>query len=178
MANPMHTAERKGNQMDKGGNDAMQKAKDVGSDAMHKAKDVGSDALGKAKDVGSNAMETAKEIGGQAFDKAKSAATSVGEMALEGASTAGHKADDLAAAAGHQIREFADNMGKRMPSEGMAGTASKVVTDTLKEGGRYIEQAKLSGMAHDVENVVKNHPIPALLLVFGVGFCLGRVMKD
>ena len=87
MANPMHTAERKGNQMDKGSNDAMQKAKDVGSDAMHKAKDVGSDALGKAKDVGSNAMETAKEIGGQAFDKAKSAATSVGEMALEGAST-------------------------------------------------------------------------------------------
>jgi hypothetical protein len=171
MANSIHTAEKKGNQ-------AMDKAKEVGQDAMHKAKDVGQDAMQKAKEVGSEAVDKAKEVGGQAIDKAKEAATAVGGMAMDTASAAGHKADDLTSAAGHQIREFADSMEKRMPHEGIAGKASQVMTDTLKEGGRYIEEAKLSGMAKDVENVVKNHPIPALLLVFGIGFCLGRVMKD
>ena len=86
-------------------------------------------------------------------------------MAVETASVAGHKADDLTAAAGHQIREFGDTIGKKMPQEGFTGKASHVVADTIKESGRYIEDAKLSGMAKDVENVVKSHPIPALLLL-------------
>ena len=60
----------------------------------------------------------------------------------------------------------------------MAGRASQAVADTVKGSGQYIEEAKLSGMAHDVEHVIKNHPIPALLVCFGIGYCIGRAMKD
>jgi hypothetical protein len=52
------------------------------------------------------------------------------------------------------------------------------VAEGVKGSGRYLEEAKLSGMAHDVETVVKNHPIPAMLVCLGVGICIGRVLKD
>jgi ElaB/YqjD/DUF883 family membrane-anchored ribosome-binding protein len=171
MSNSTHAVERKGTQ-------AMDKAKEAGNEALQKGKQVGAEAMDKAKEVGEDALAKVKEAGGQALGKAKEAASSVGEMCVESASAAGHKADDLTGAAGHQIREFGDTISKKMPHEGFTGKASQVVADTIKEGGRYIEEAKLSGMAHDVESVVKNHPIPALLLVFGIGFCLGRVLKD
>lgn len=147
--NPSHKDDRKGNQ-------PMEKAKEAGGDAMDKVKEAGTDALGKAREV----------------------ATSVGEMASQSVSAAGKRADDMSSAAGHEIREFGANMAKKMPQDGIAGKASQVVTDTIKEGGKYLEDNKLSGMAQDVENVVKNHPIPALLLVLGIGYCLGRAMRD
>jgi ElaB/YqjD/DUF883 family membrane-anchored ribosome-binding protein len=152
--------------------------KDKGAEALNKVKDAGADALDKAKEAGGEAFGKVKEAGSQALGKAREAAGSVGDMAVETATAIGHKADDLTAAAGHEIREFGDTIGKKAPHEGMAGHASQAVADTIKGGGKYIEEAKLSGMAHDVENVIKNHPIPALLICFGIAYCLGRAMKD
>ena len=34
------------------------------------------------------------------------------------------------------------------------------------------------GMAQGVETLIKNHPIPALLISFGIGYCVGRVMTE
>jgi len=138
----------------------------------------GNQSMEKAKEGGVDALEKVKEAGAEAFGKAKETAASVGEMASQTVSAAGKKADDMTAHAGHEIKEFGDSMAKKLPHEGFAGRASQAVTDTIKEGGKYIEEHKLSGMAHDVETVVKNHPIPALLVIFGIGFCLGRAMKD
>lgn len=143
-----------------------------------KEKNKAAHEMEKAKSAGADALQKTKEAGTDVLGKAKEAAVAVGEMATHAASAAGHKADDLTAAAGHEIKEFGDSIGKKGPHEGFAGAASQVVADSIKGSGRYIEEAKLSGMAHDVEQVVKNHPIPALLICLGVGFCLGRIMKD
>lgn len=134
--------------------------------------------LEKAKEAGAEAFGKVKEAGAEALGKAKEAAGSVGEMASETWTAAGKKADDMTAAAGHKIEEFGENIAKKMPHEGIAGKAGQAVADTIKGGGHYIEQHKLSGMAHDVETVIKNHPIPALLICFGLGFCIGRAFKD
>jgi len=160
------------------GGDAMNKAKDVGGDAMNKAKDVGTDALNKAKEVGKDALSAAKEVGADAMDKAKDAASSVGDMASQAATAVGNKANDLTAAAGHGISEFGKTVAQKAPHDGMAGAASQAVAEGIKGSGRYLEEAKLSGMAQDVEQVIKNHPIPALLACLGIGFCLGRAMRD
>lgn len=126
---------------------------------------------------GADMLEKVKEAGAEVLDKAKGAVTSVGGMTADSVSAAGKKADDLTAAAGHEIKEFGETLAKKAPHEGMAGQAAQAVADTIKGSGRYIEEHKLSGMARDVEHVVKEHPFPALLICFGIGFCLGRAMK-
>jgi len=157
---------------------AWENAKDAGRDAMGKGKEAGEQALDAARQEGKAAFGKVKEAGGEAIDKAKEAAQSVGTMAVETAQAVGKKAEDATAAAGHGIAEFGEKIAEKGPQSGFAGAASHKVGDTIKEGGRYIEEHKISGMAKDLEGVIKNHPIPALLAVFGIGFMLGHAMKE
>jgi ElaB/YqjD/DUF883 family membrane-anchored ribosome-binding protein len=160
------------------GSDAVAKAKQAGKEAVGAAREAGKEAVGAAREAGAEALAGAKDAGARAMDKAKEAVSAAGEMAASTASAMGKKADDLTAAAGHRIGGLGDTLAQKAPHEGMAGAASQAVAEGIKESGRYIEQAKLSGMAHDVEHVIKNHPIPALLVCFGIGFCLGRMIKE
>jgi hypothetical protein len=153
-------------------------ARDKGAEALKKAEDAGAEAFDAAKQAGAEGFSKIKDAGAEGFGKAREAVGSVGEMAAETACAVGKKADDLTAAAGHEIKEFGETVAKKTPHEGVAGHAAQSVAETIKGSGKYIEEAKLSGMAHDVEQVIKTHPIPALLICFGVGFCIGRAMKD
>jgi len=160
------------------GAEALEKVKDAGTEALDKAKDVGSEAFGKVKEVGAETFGKVKDAGAQVLGKAKEAVGSVGDMASETACAVGKKADDVTASAGHEIKEFGSTIAKKGPQEGFAGQASHAVADTIQTSGKYIEDAKLSGMAHDVEHVIKTHPIPALLICVGIGFCIGRAVRD
>ena len=160
------------------GEESWEKAKEAGKEGVSKAKEAGAEALEKTKEAAGDAMNKVREAGSEALGKAKETAQSVGHIASETAAAVGKKAEDLTAAAGHGIAGFGETMGKRAPHEGMAGKAAQVVAETIKESGKYLEEHKLSGMANDVEQVVVKHPIPALLIGFGLGFCLGRMMKD
>src|SRR5438132_8490987 len=139
------------------------------TELLEQAKEAGSEALSKAKEAGKEAFAMAKEAGAEALGKAKEAVASVGEMAAQTASAVGQKADNLTADAGHEIKQFGDTVANKAPHDGLTGAASQAVAEGIKGTGRYIEEAKLSGMAHDVEHLVKNHPIPALLVCFGIG---------
>jgi hypothetical protein len=160
------------------GREALSKGKEAGEHAAQAARLEGQETLEKAKDAGGNIMDKAKDAGAEMMDKAKEAAQSVGTMASDTACMVGKKAEDATAAAGHSIADFGQKIADQAPQAGFAGAAAQKVGDTIKEGGRYIEEQKLSGIAHDVEAVIKNHPIPALLAVFGIGFMIGHAMKD
>jgi ElaB/YqjD/DUF883 family membrane-anchored ribosome-binding protein len=159
-------------------NQAWENAKDAGKDAVSKGKEAGEQALEAAKEEGKETIDKVKDAGGAAMDKAKEAVQSVGTMASETACMVGQKAEQATAAAGHGIADFGDKIAQQGPQSGFAGAAAHKVGETIKEGGRYIEEQKLSGMARDVESVIKNHPIPALLAVFGIGFILGHALKE
>lgn len=156
----------------------FQKEERKGAAALEKAKEAGTDAVEKSKDIASETFDKVKEAGAQVLGKAKEAVGSVGDMAVETATAMGKKADDVTASAGHEIKEFGETIGKKGPQEGIAGQASQAVANTIMSSGKYIEDAKLSGMAHDVEQVIKTHPIPSLLICLGIGICIGRAMKD
>ena len=160
------------------GKDSWEQAKDKGNEALTKGKEAGKEAVEAAKEMGEDAFGKVKEAGSAALGKAREAMGSVGDMATETAAVAGRKAEDMAAAAGHRIAGLGDTLAQRAPHEGIAGTAAQAVADTIKSGGHYLEEHKISGMARDLEQVVKNHPVPALLCVFGIGFCIGRMLKD
>jgi len=123
-------------------------------------------------------LEKAKDVGAQVMDKAKEACTSVGEMAGQAASAVGKSADDLTSTAGSNVKQFAHTMGEKAPHEGMLGQASQAAAHTLEQAGKYVEDAKLSGMARDLTHIIERHPIPAILICFGIGVCVGRALRD
>jgi len=129
--------------------------------------------MDKAKEMGSQVMDKAREIGGQVTDKAREAMSSMGEMAT----SFGKKADDFAATAGTGVQGLGDKLEQQGPHEGMLGQASHAVADGLRTGGRYIEEARLSGMAGDMAGMIRRNPLPAVLVGVCFGFLLGRAMR-
>jgi len=158
------------------------------------------DEAGKAKDQASQAMDKGREAAGHAGDAAGHAASAVGQKAQDLVSAVGHKAQDLASNVGQKAQDLASNVGHKAedataavgqgmhsvadkvreytPNEGMLGSASKAVADSVDSAGRYLEDKNLSGMMEDVTGLVRRNPIPALLLGLGVGFLIGRALSS
>jgi ElaB/YqjD/DUF883 family membrane-anchored ribosome-binding protein len=59
----------------------------------------------------------------------------------------------------------------------MLGSAAGAVADRLEAGGQYLQENSLGDMADDVAGLVRQHPLPALAIVFGVGFLLGSALR-
>ena len=126
-----------------------------------------------------------KQEWAQAADKARDAAVSVGEMASHAASAVGalasqaacdvgKKANDLTASAGIGIQGLSDRLGRQAPQVGVLGSASQAVARTVKDGGKYLEGAKFSGLTEDVTQLIRWNPIPAVLIALGLGWFVGR----
>jgi hypothetical protein len=122
---------------------------------------------------GQTVSETASSLGSKAQEMASSAGQSAREMATDLSQGAEH----ATTAVGSKMRNLAGSLRESLPHEGMIGTASSAVADTIDRGGRYLEQEGLSGLAEDLTNVIRRNPIPALLVGIGVGFLLGRTLR-
>lgn len=133
---------------------------------------------GKEENRSNPSLEKAKEAGFQAADKAREAASSVGDMVSQAASAVGNTADNLASSAGSGIKRLGETLGEQAPHEGVLGNASQTVANTLKESGKYIQDAGLSGMAEDVTELIRRNPVPAILVGMGIGFVIGRAMRS
>jgi ElaB/YqjD/DUF883 family membrane-anchored ribosome-binding protein len=126
--------------------------------------DTAKEAKDKAKSVAENVGDRAKSMASEAADKAKSAAGYVQEKADEGVAYTGQGVESL----GHTVRE-------RGPQSGMLGKANAAVASTLEQTGEYLHEKGVSGMAGDLTNMIKKHPIPSILIGVGVGFLLARL---
>ena len=69
------------------------------------------------------------------------------------------------------IQGLGDRLSKSAPQTGVLGNASQAVAQTVKDGGKYIEGAGLSGMTEDLAQLIRRNPIPAVL----IGILLGLV---
>jgi uncharacterized protein YjbJ (UPF0337 family) len=56
----------------------------------------------------------------------------------------------------------------------MAGSAATAVTDTVAGVGTYVQEKGLQGLSGDLTDLIRRHPVPALLVGLGIGFVLGR----
>jgi ElaB/YqjD/DUF883 family membrane-anchored ribosome-binding protein len=130
------------------------------------------------KDHGSQA----KEAAGQAADKAQDAVSKTGEAISHAASAAGQAigqtAESATAAVGSGIQNLAGTVRDSGPREGMLGTATRTVADSLEGAGKYLEDKNLSGMMDDINGLIKRNPVPAVLLALGIGFLVGRALSS
>jgi len=126
--------------------------------------------------------DKARDAANQAVDKAKEAASQTGEAISQAASTAAHavgqKAEDATAAVGSGIQTLADKVRDQGPHQGMLGSATRTVADSLDDAGKYIEDKNLSGMMDDVTGLIKRNPLPAVLVGIGIGFLIGRTLRS
>jgi len=132
----------------------------------------------KVQDAASSAADKAKETASNMADKAKDVASSVAHTAGETATIVGHKADDAVGAVGSSMKNLAGTVREKAPHDGMLGTASSGVASALETGGRYIEKEKLSGMASDVTNLLKENPILGVCIGVGIGFVLAQLISS
>lgn len=165
MANP--TTSPKGKEENRTGNQPMEKARENAGQAVDKAKGAAS-AVGEM--VGNAASAVGQTVG--------HAASAVGQGVSSAASAVGHKADDLTSSAGAGIRHLGETLKEKAPHEGMLGSASQAVASTVTDTGRYIEQAGLSGMMDDLTEVIRRHPLPAVLVGVGIGVLIGRLLRS
>jgi ElaB/YqjD/DUF883 family membrane-anchored ribosome-binding protein len=139
-----------------------------------RAKDAASHMADKAKDTAGYMADKTKQAAGNLADKAKD----VTHKAEDLAKTAGHKADDATAYVGSGIRSAADTVRSKGPHDGVLGSATSATAGALESTGRYLEEEKLSGMAEDVNQLIRKNPIPALFVAAGIGFLLGRMLRS
>jgi hypothetical protein len=136
-------------------------------DVMASAKDAASSAADRARDMASHAADKARDVAGQAADKAR-----------EAAAAAGRKADQMADKVGSGLTSAAESMRQHSPDTGVLHTAAAKVADTLDSGGRYLKAEGLTGLGHDMTELIKRNPIPALLVGVCLGVLIGRATRS
>lgn len=107
-------------------------------------------------------------------EMASHAASAVGALASQAVFDADKKANDLTASAGIGIQGLSDRLGRHAPQAGVLGSATQAVARTVKDGGKYLEGAKFSGLTEDVTQLIRWNPIPAVLIALGLGWFVGR----
>jgi hypothetical protein len=109
--------------------------------------------------------------------KVQGAVSSAMDKAQEMASTAGRRAEEATSALGGKVQSMASTIRERAPQEGMLGSASGAVADTLDSAGRYLQEEGLVGMAEDITELIRRNPIPAMFVGIGIGFMLARALR-
>ena len=134
------------------------------------------DIPGKAQELASAVVLKAEDVASDVSHKAQDWAGNVAEKAQETASAVVHKTDDGIAAVGHQMNALGGRVRDAAPHNGAIGSAAKVVADELQAGGHYLEGHGIEAIGKDLTEVVKRHPIPSVLVGFGIGCLLGMVL--
>lgn len=136
------------------------------SETTRKAPDAASSLGQKAQDAASNVAQKAQDVAGNLGQKAQDVAANVAD-----------RTDDVISKAGEQMSNLAGTLRERAPREGMLGNAAGAVADRLEASGNYLREHGVSDMASDVTGLIRQNPIPACLVGFGVGFLLGMALR-
>jgi hypothetical protein len=93
---------------------------------------------------------------------------------------------DKASEAAHGVMETASQMasdaanyvGKKADSAATAvGSGMKSVAGAIESSGKYLQDHSLREMGSDLTSMIRNNPIPALLIAAGLGFLVARAIR-
>jgi hypothetical protein len=133
------------------------------------------DLKNKAESAGAAGMDKGQEMAPSMVDRAKDAASSVAHSVGVAGSAVGEKANEATSAVGGGMKSLAGAIRENAPHQGVLGTASSSVADTLDKGGRYLQEEGLSGIGGEVTNLIRRNPLPAILVGIGIGFLLAKL---
>jgi hypothetical protein len=131
------------------------------------------DVKGKVQELASSVVLKVEETATDVTNKAQEWAGNVANKAQETASAAVDKTNDGIAAVGHQMNALSGSVRNAVPHNGTLGSAATALADELKAGGNYLEGHGLEAIGKDLTEVVRHHPVPSLLVGFGIGCLVG-----
>jgi len=138
----------------------------------NKSPELKASAASAANEAKGNIEEHASEVS----QKAQDWATNVANKAQETASAALDKTNDGIAAVGQQMNALGGTVRKAAPQDGVMCSVATAVADKLQEGGRYLGHG-LQDMGKDLTSMVRQYPIPSVLVGFGLGCLLGMTLR-
>jgi ElaB/YqjD/DUF883 family membrane-anchored ribosome-binding protein len=141
-------------------------------DVKGKAQEV----KGKVQELASSVALKAEDVAADVSHKAQDWAGNVANKAQETASAVIDKADDGIAAVGHQMNALGGKVRDAAPHNGAIGSAATAVANELQAGGHYLEGHGLEAIGKDLTDVVRRHPVPALMIGFGIGCLIGMTL--
>jgi ElaB/YqjD/DUF883 family membrane-anchored ribosome-binding protein len=133
------------------------------------------DNLKKMLDPAATLGDKAKSLTDITIQKAKDAVGTVAETAKDAASSVGHQAERATHAVGSGMESVAHTLRDKMPHNGVVGSATSSVADSLEAGGRYLENEGIKDIATDVTNLIRRNPFPALMVGVALGYLVGRL---
>jgi len=134
------------------------------------------DVAAKVQDLASSVVQKVQDVAADVGSKAQDWAGNVADKAQETAAAVVHKTDDGIAAVGHKLSAFGSTVRSASPHNGALGSAATAVADELQAGGHYLEGHGLEAMGKDLTEVVRSHPIPSVLIGFGIGCLVGMTI--
>jgi hypothetical protein len=161
----MADTSNKGNVRDKA-QEAANAARQTAQEASHRAQET-------ATGIGHRVQETAQTFG----HRAQETASNLGNQAREFASSAGQKAEGAVSSVGESMSSLAGTIRERVPQEGMLGSAAGAVADRLQSSGQYLQQHDLGDITQDLGSMIRQHPVPAICIAFGLGWLLGMASR-
>ena len=141
---------------------------------MNNPQDIGRAAADCVQDI----KGTAQDLASVAADKASAAAGEVAGTVSGAAAAIAKSADRAAATVGSGMKSLAGAIHDNAPHQGMAGAASSAVVRGLDEGGQFLKEKGVTGMGGEFAALVRNHPLPTLLIGIAVGYLLARANRN
>jgi cell division septum initiation protein DivIVA len=137
---------------------------------LREAKETARDAASHLQKAGSSAAR-------EAAQHAQDTASNLAQRAEDVAGKAEEKTDSALSAVGQKMSTLAGSIRTHAPHEGVIGSTASSVAEKLDSGGRYLQESGVREISDDLAGVVRRHPIPSVLAVFGVGFLLGMAAR-
>jgi len=121
----------------------------------------------KARQGASQAADQARGVASQAADQARGLA----DQARSVAAQAGQHAETAMHSVASGMQALSGTVREHVP-----GGAGATAAAALEQGGRYLQDEGFQGMADDLSRVVRQNPLPAVLVSIGIGFVLAQIL--
>lgn len=125
--------------------------------------------------------EAGGHTGGGAGDVKKQVqetAAHLKEQAREAVSGMASKASEAVSRVGEKLSTLTGSLREQMSEGGAAlHSAAGAFTSRFEEGRDYLREHDLSDIRSEAVSLVRRHPVPAMLAVFGLGLLLGSALR-
>lgn len=140
-------------------------------------KDEAESAADKARHAAESAADKAGEMAHQTADKASEIVDTAKQKSAEIGTAAAGKVESAMSATGARMADLAQTVREKAPQEGKPAEIAATAAEALERGGTYLNDADLTMVRSDLERVIREHPLEAMLVGLGIGYLLARATR-
>jgi ElaB/YqjD/DUF883 family membrane-anchored ribosome-binding protein len=103
-------------------------------------------------------------------------AEQAGQKGAELGASVSTRVDDAMSTAGEQISNLGQAVREHAP-EGKPGEIARSAAEQIERSGEYLQSADVGQVRRDLEQIIRAHPIEALVVGAGIGYLAAKAMR-